>query len=233
MPGPPPRRARRRSGCSLAREVEGPSYRKRFLNARLRSAVTDHDVHPVRLPAQQDVRGGASAREALEARSPNRGQALQRRATPLPRASAGGRGRLPADDDDHRARGRNGVSRELAVEGSRPDTGCSDHEERARVAHRARSGDVNLPPARRDDDPDAVGRDRPLPAAAPGRERRECQGSKNERARAHLPLYEPPPTSGPRGRMPEPHIELPSAARLRAPRECELPNRVRAGRQQR
>jgi hypothetical protein len=55
----------------LAREIERPSHRKRFCHTRFRSAVTDHDIHLVRLPAQKDVRDSASPREALKARSMN------------------------------------------------------------------------------------------------------------------------------------------------------------------
>jgi hypothetical protein len=55
----------------LAREIERPSHRKRFCHARFRGAVTDHDIHLVRLPGEKDVRDSASPREALKARSMN------------------------------------------------------------------------------------------------------------------------------------------------------------------
>jgi len=90
------------------------------------------------------------------------------------------------------------VGRDLTVEGLRPNTGCSDYEERARVAHRAGSGHMNPLPARRDDDPNAMRRDDPPPTAAPRCKRREYEGSENERTEAHRHVYEPQTTSGPR-----------------------------------
>ena len=55
----------------LAREIERPSDRKRFCHARFRGAITDHDIHLVRLPGEKDGRGSASPREAVKARSMN------------------------------------------------------------------------------------------------------------------------------------------------------------------
>src|SRR5438270_3349957 len=136
----------------------------------------------------------------------NRNQALQRPSTPLPRSAAGRRDRLPADNDDHGARRRKMVGRDLTVEGLRPNTGCSDYEERARVAHRARPGRMNPLPARRYDDPNPMRRDDPPPTAAPRCKRREYERSKNERTEAHLHVYEPQTTSGPRP-SPEFHIK--------------------------
>src|SRR5205085_2869815 len=182
-------------------EIERPSDRERLFDARLRGAVTDHDVDLVLLPVQQDVRGSASAREAFEARSMNRDQALQRPSTPRPRPAAGRRDRLPAEDDDHGTRRRKTVGGDLTAGRQRPNTGCSDDEERARVGYRAGRGRLDPLPTRRDDDPNRMRRDGPPATAAPRGERGEEQGSKSDRSEAHLPLYESRPTFGPRSSL--------------------------------
>jgi hypothetical protein len=215
----------------LAREIERPSYRERLFDARLRGAVTDHDVDLVRLPAQQDVRGSASAREAFEACSMNRNQVLQRPSALRPRPTAGRRGRLPAEDDDNGARRRKKVGRDLTAGRKRPNTGRSDDEERARVGYRAGRGRLDPLPARRDDDPNGMRRDGPPATAAPHGERGEEQGSKSDRSEAHLPLYESRPTFGPRSSLfvPASRTAKCPAARLgRRPRWCE-PRSTRAG----
>jgi hypothetical protein len=128
-----------------------------------RGSAADHDVHLIRLSAERNLRGRASPREALEARALDRGQSCEGSATGPKPPAAGGRG-LPPDDDDYRAAGRDAVRGDLALRRLRANAGRSDDKKRARIHDGTVAGRLDALPARRDYEPDSVGRDDPVGA---------------------------------------------------------------------
>jgi len=138
-----------------AREIERAGDRKCVGHALTRGAVTHHHVHLVRLATKCDLRDRAPTCEALEARSVNAVQLLQRRATWLQRSAARG-GRLPTHNHDHCTGRGNAVGGDLTLRRLRSNLRRSDHEHRARICHGAITRRLNVLPSRRDDDPNAV-----------------------------------------------------------------------------
>jgi hypothetical protein len=114
------------------RDVERARDGESLSNALCTRAVADHHVDLVRLAAESDLGDRAAPVEALEARAVNGTKRGKRRSTRLEVAAAGGR-RLPANDDNYSAFGRNRVGRDLALRRSWVRTCCSNDEERLRI----------------------------------------------------------------------------------------------------
>lgn len=133
--------------------------------------VAHEDVYLVQLPAEANLRDGASPGEALKARSPHGHQRLERFPPRRSGHPSGRRDRRPADHNDDGSFGRNAVGRDLTARRLRLHAAGPDDEQRARVGHRAGTRWPNLLPALGSDDADTVGGDDPDPStAAPPKE---------------------------------------------------------------
>jgi hypothetical protein len=152
-------------------EVERAADRERLLNRAAGGAVADQHVHLVRVHAKSEIRRRSTTAEALERRTADANQLLQRSASPC-HAPAARAFRLPADDHHDRGSRRYAIGRDLAHRRPRSHAFGSHHEQRVRIGDRSLARRRHTLPACWQDDLYSARGDG---TTAAERERRQCE----------------------------------------------------------